>query len=1130
MNHYRLVFASLRYYSRNNWAILLGAAVCAAVLAGALMVGDSLRGSLRSRTERQLNDTTYLLAGGRFFSSTLADRLPGGVKPVLLVQGAVRHGDNRIGKVTILGVDDRFAPADQIPKENEVTLSAALATELNAKVGDQISVSLKKASNLPQSSALSKRDTKATTQTSNFTVGLILPNESPIGEFTITPNPSTPLNLIVSAKSLQREIGKSAVSNILLSPVQPLQPLESALREYLTLEDWDITVKIPPKRAAYIAIESNRLLLEPATIDAASKTATELDCHFSPLFVYLTNQIKGPGIDLPYSVVAGIDPADQSPLNPLRGIQFNDDEIIIVQWDDAKSSDLPFTTKPGDAITLTYFKPEVEGRVEETTHTLKVKTVVPLKGALIDPDLVPTFPGITSKLSIRDWDPPFPYDNTRVKPRDERYWNQYQATPKAYVTLNTARKLWGSRHGDTTAIRLLPNKGDLQTALPAIRTSILSHLDPKAGGFVFDNLRERTLNASSGSTDFGMLFVAFSFFLIAAALMLVGLLFRLNMERRASEFGLLRATGYPLAIVRRQMLLEGLLLAGFGSALGLVAAVGFAAMMLKIMIALWPTASVGSFLTLHVSPLSLVIGFVASVVMSELAIWWAIRQLNRIPPALLLKGQTTTDVGLTKVPLVWVGMVGVGFLGAAALAFIAPSLPPGEPRAGGFFGSGAMVLIALLAMVALWLRTPRRHVMASIAGFSQRNASRNPTRSLLTAGLLASAAFLIVAVESFRRTPDADFLKRDGGSGGYRLLAESDSPLFMDVNTQETAENQVTITTEITRVLQTKAQATGKTAAERETIINEATALLKQATIIPFSVRGGDDASCLNLYQASRPRVLGIPDAILDQKAFRFTSTDAKTDTERDNPWQILKRTEGPIPCFVEENTAMWQLKKGIGDIIEIPDEAGQPIKIVLAGFLKDSVFQSEVLIAQSAFRRAFPRTEGASYFLIDTPAETAPKLSRLLADGLENYGFEPTATQDRLSMYLAVQNTYLSTFQLLGGFGLILGSFGLVIVLLRNVFERRGELSLLRAFGYQPSTLNRLVFIENALVLLIGLGVGIAAAGAAVAPHIAANGQLPWQRLTLMLTGVIVVGLAASALAVRASLRSTIMQGLRKE
>ena len=100
-------------------------------------------------------------------------------------------------------------------------------------------------------------------------------------------------------------------------------------------------------------------------------------------------------------------------------------------------------------------------------------------------------------------------------------------------------------------------------------------------------------------------------------------------------------------------------------------------------------------------------------------------------------------------------------------------MPPGEPQAGTFFGGGAMLLTAGLALVWTWLKRPRRATVQSLNPLGMRNATRNPTRSLLTAGLLASAAFLLVAVESFRREPDRDFREKSGGSGGFPLLAES---------------------------------------------------------------------------------------------------------------------------------------------------------------------------------------------------------------------------------------------------------------------------------------------------------------------------------------------------------------------
>ena len=57
--------------------------------------------------------------------------------------------------------------------------------------------------------------------------------------------------------------------------------------------------------------------------------------------------------------------------------------------------------------------------------------------------------------------------------------------------------------------------------------------------------------------------------------------------------------------------------------------------------------------------------------------------------------------------------------------------------------------------------------------------------------------------------------------------------------------------------------------------------------------------------------------------------------------------------------------------------------------------------------------------------------------------GLELTPATKRLAAFNAVQNTYLSTFQILGGLGLVLGSVGLGLVVMRNVFERRGELGM---------------------------------------------------------------------------------------
>ena len=87
--------------------------------------------------------------------------------------------------------------------------------------------------------------------------------------------------------------------------------------------------------------------------------------------------------------------------------------------------------------------------------------------------------------------------------------------------------------------------------------------------------------------------------------------------------------------------------------------------------------------------------------------------------------------------------------------------------------------------------------------------------------------------------------------------------------------------------------------------------------------------------------------------------------------------------------------------------------------------------------------------------------------------GADAVPTAQRLAEFHAVENTYLSTFQTLGGLGLLVGTVGLAAVLLRNVLERRKELALLRAVGYGRSHLFAIILSENAVLLGWGLAAG---------------------------------------------------------
>ena len=74
-------------------------------------------------------------------------------------------------------------------------------------------------------------------------------------------------------------------------------------------------------------------------------------------------------------------------------------------------------------------------------------------------------------------------------------------------------------------------------------------------------VRAKAIEASEGTTDFGEYFFYFSFFLVVAALLLTGLFFRVGVEQRLREIGLLEAIGLPPSGVRGLFLREGAVLA-----------------------------------------------------------------------------------------------------------------------------------------------------------------------------------------------------------------------------------------------------------------------------------------------------------------------------------------------------------------------------------------------------------------------------------------------------------------------------------------------------------------------------------------------------------------------------------------
>src|SRR5580765_557607 len=99
-----LLFRNLRYFRGVNIAVIAGMAVATAVLTGALMVGDSVRGSLADLARQRLGAVDVALISTRFFDQALAARLrerqgatgATAITPAILIRGGAANEQSNL--------------------------------------------------------------------------------------------------------------------------------------------------------------------------------------------------------------------------------------------------------------------------------------------------------------------------------------------------------------------------------------------------------------------------------------------------------------------------------------------------------------------------------------------------------------------------------------------------------------------------------------------------------------------------------------------------------------------------------------------------------------------------------------------------------------------------------------------------------------------------------------------------------------------------------------------------------------------------------------------------------------------------------------------------------------------------
>ncbi len=1103
----RFLLRSVLHYRFAYLGVFAGAVLGATVLLGALFAGDSVAASLRRIAEQRLGRTTHVLAAGdRFFRDALAADFAAAARvdaaPVLLARGTATRPDTRAAtnQVQLLGITPAFW--NFAPTPPAVTLSAAkseaavnetLARRLDLSVGSTLVIRLRKPGVLAGNAPIAGADPKL--ESVRLTVAAIV-GDAAFGRFNLEATQVPPPSVYLPLELLQSAFARPGRANLLLlaapdsGPSSQLSTLNSQLSRTLRLPDYGLSLKWRELPAAFDLV-SERIFLDPA----ASAALTGAVPSAAPVVSYLINEYRVGDRAAPYAIGGAAAPAAA----PFLPADLGPREVVLNQW---LADDL--AARVGDELRTTWFQTGPADTLVEQSATFRIRAIVPLAGLTADRAWMPDFPGIADAKSQSEWDPGLPLDLKKIRPQDEKYWDDHRGAPKAWFSVAAGRELWGTRWGDLTALRFAHPAADAA----GLERTLLAALRPEHNQLFLRDVRAGAAASARSAVDFGGLFLGLSFFLILAALGLVAMLFQLGLLQRNREDALLGAVGLPGPHLLRWRLGEAGVILLAGLLVGLPLAALYTRGILRFLETIWAGQGAGPTFAFAAAPASIAIGALAFLLCSLGAIWFALRrQAKRALSIRLAAGVEDTapaahlrrnSLRLAAAALV----VGAGALAASGR---------GLPAQGAFYLAGFAGLVAgLAACRARLTRPPAGDAVAlDAAALGALNLKARRSRNLTVVGLIAVAVFMVLSVASFRKHVGADWLTRASGTGGFAFWLETTLP-------QNPARDGSTQGFELF----------GRAAADL-------------GAVVPFRAGAGDNVNCFNLNTTLQPRLLAADTAKLAALgAFKIrlwsdlpAPASPPSPAASASPWSRLgvATAAGAIPALVDENTLLWALKRSLGDVLDYTDEAGRTFTVQLVGVLPDSIFQGHLVVDERLFLQKFPSSAGYSLFLADAknPAGDLVALRDRLATAATDAGAKVELTRDILAAFHGIENTYIAIFNVLGALGLVLGSLGLAIVVARNLRERRDEFAVLAAIGLPRAVLARMVYAEFSRLVVWGLAVGAVASIVAIWPSLTALPAAPTVVLiAAMLAGVVALNLLCGWLVFRWSTR-TLRPGL---
>lgn len=647
--------------------------------------------------------------------------------------------------------------------------------------------------------------------------------------------------------------------------------------------------------------------------------------------------------------------------------------------------------------------------------------------------------------------------------------------------------------------------------------SVLRENDLKAEPVKRDAIEQ----ADEGGETFTSIFLLFGQFSVAAGVLLIFLIFVMLAAERKHELGIARAVGMRRGHLMRMFAFEGALYALLASAVGSVLGVGVGWLMVRVIGEAF--AGQGFDIQFATRPENVVIAFCLGMVLTFAVVLissWRVSRLNvvraiRDIPEPDKKGRTVKGVLLVlatpvagallvlqglRVDQMGLYMLGLSLavVGAAlvarvlwvperiafttagvlllALWLLPVSFAPGGMTEGIdlFFISGVMIVLAgvwvviynsdllLGAIVGLfgWIRGMPPVLRAAVSYPMQARF-----RTGMTLAMFSLVVFTIVTMSFITAAFGSIFEDTDRLSGGFDIRADAGyAAPIPDMN--EALDNSKEVDgTDVTAV--------------------------GTITGLPLDAKQRDtDRKADTLF------VQGVDGGYTKNVGYGFKSTVAEYDG-REEVWTALREQENTAVISADlaptrENFAFGDGQPSIelsgfyGDDPTLPDdlyiqvedpESGETRDLRVIGVLEDSAFFAPGVMSSKATLDALSGApipaQSYQFRLADgaNPGAVTKDLEKAFAEN----GLQAVAVEQEIRDGSASQGLFNNLLMGFMGLGLLVGIAALGVIAARSVVERRQQIGMLRALGFQRGQVRLAFLIESSFVALLGIGLGVA-------------------------------------------------------